>query len=158
MAVKDLKYQILIIARIKVFLVRFGEIKEQIGICEKSLEEHKEKMESLVHGLTFSSQFLSQSQLEKIKKQVASISRTYDELSDRLKSLLNERSGFYPSMSRCEVLVDIKLLIMGTKSPLLLEEYAALDNKINKLTLTTIGLKTSEEESLEVLIKKQIMI
>jgi hypothetical protein len=43
---------------------------------------------------------------------------------------------------------------MGTKSPLLLEEYAALYNKINKLTLTTIGLKTSEEESLEVLIKK----
>jgi hypothetical protein len=67
MAVKDLKYQILLVARIKVFLVRFGEIKEQIGICEKSLEEHKEKMESLVHGLTFSSQFLSQSQLEKIK-------------------------------------------------------------------------------------------
>jgi len=43
---------------------------------------------------------------------------------------------------------------MGTKSPLLLEEYAALDNKINKLKLITIGLKTSEEESLEVLIKK----
>jgi len=44
MAVKDLKYQILSVSRIKVFLVRFGEIKEQIGICEKSLEEHKEKM------------------------------------------------------------------------------------------------------------------
>jgi hypothetical protein len=47
-------------------------------------------MESLVDGLAFSSQFLSQSQLEKIKKQVESISRTYDETSDRLKSLLNE--------------------------------------------------------------------
>ena len=83
----------------------------------------KKKMESLVDGLTFSSQFLSQSQLEeKIKKQVESISRTYDETSDRLKSLLNEWNCLYTLMSRYEVLVDIKLLIMGTKYPLLLEE------------------------------------
>jgi hypothetical protein len=41
MAVKDLKYQILLVARIKVFLVRFGEIKEQIGICEKRVSARK---------------------------------------------------------------------------------------------------------------------
>jgi len=101
-------------------------------------------MESLVDGLAFSSQFLSQSQLEKIKKQVESISRTYDETSDRLKSLLNEWSCLYTLMSRYKVLVDIKLLIMEIKYPLLLEKYAALDNKINKLALTTIVLKTSK--------------
>ena len=47
-------------------------------------------------------------------------------------------------MSRYKVLVDIKLLIMEIKYPLLLEKYAALDNKINKLALTTIVLKTSK--------------
>jgi hypothetical protein len=138
----------------KVFLVRFTELREQISICEKSLEEHKEKMESLVYGLTFSSQFLSQSQLEKIKKQVASISRTYDETAEKLNSLLREREGLHILVSFYEDIVDIKLLIIEIKHPLLLEEYSALQYKISQLG--TGGLKTSEEDSvLELLIKKK---
>ncbi len=154
MKISTLRYDLLLVSMKKVFLVRFAELREQISICEKSLEEHKEKMESLVHGLTFSSQFLSQSQLEKIKKQVASISRTYDETAEKLNSLLWEREGLHIVVSFYEDIVDIKLLIIEIKHPLLLEEYSALQYKISQLG--TGGLKTSEEDSvLELLIKKK---
>jgi len=154
MKISSLRYDLLLVPMKKVFLVRFTELREQIGICEKSLEEHKEKMESLVHGLTVSSQFLSQFQLEKIKKQVASIFRTYDETSEKLNSLLGEREGLQTLVSFYEDIVDIKLLIIEIKHPLLLEEYSALQYKISQLG--TGGLKTSEEDSvLELLIKKK---
>lgn len=154
MKISNLRYDLLLVPIKKVFLVRFTELREQIGICEKSLEEHKEKMESLVHGLTVSSQFLSQFQLEKIKKQVASIFRTYDETSEKLNSLLGEREGLQTVVSFYEDIVDIKLLIIEIKHPLLLEEYSALQYKISQLG--TGGLKTSEEDSvLELLIKKK---
>ncbi len=153
MKISTLRYDLLLVPMKKVFLVRFAELREQISICEKSLEEHKEKMESLVHGLTFSSQVLSQSQLEKIKKEVLSIIRTYDETAEKLNSLLWEREDLHIVVSFYEDIVDIKLLIIEIKHPLLLEEYSALQYKISQLG--TGGLKTSEEDSvLELLIKK----
>jgi len=138
----------------KVFLVRFAELREQISIYEKILDKNREALESLLSGLGYFSPSLSNSQVKKVNEKIESISRTYNETSEKLNSLLGEREGLHILVSFYEDIVDIKLLIIEIKHPLLFEEYSALQYKISQLG--TGGLKTSEEDSvLELLIKKK---
>jgi len=154
MKIKTLRYEILLLVPLKkVFLVRFTQPNEQISVCEKILEKNREILESLLSGLGYFSPYLSNSRVEKVKEQIESISRTYNEAAEKLNSLLGEREGLHLLVSFYEDTVDIKLLIIEIKHPLLLEEYSALQYKISQLG--TGGLKTSEEDSvLELLIKK----
>jgi len=138
----------------KVFLVRFTELREQISIYEKILDKNREALESLLSGLGYFSPSLSNSQVKKVNEKIESISRTYNETAEKLNSLLGEREGLHILVSFYEDIVDIKLLIIEIKHPLLFEEYSALQYKISQLG--TGGLKTSEEDSvLELLIKKK---
>ena len=77
-----------------------------------------------------------------MKEQIESISRTYNEIAEKLNSLLGEREGLQTVVSFYKDIVDIKLLIIQIKHPLLLEEHSALQYKISQLG--TGGLKTSE--------------
>lgn len=150
MGTKNLRYDILSVVLKKVFLVRFEQINDQISTREKILE-------SLLSDFKRFSSYLSDSQVDKIKKEVESISRTYYETSYKLESLLEERRGLQIVVSLYEDLLDIRLLIIEIKHPLLLEEYSALQYKITQLR--TEGLKTSEEDLvLELLIKKKTNI
>jgi len=154
MGTKNLRYDILSVVLKKVFLVRFEQINDQISTCEKILEKDKKIVESLLFDFKRFSSYLSDSQVDKIKKEVESISRTYYETSYKLESLLEERRGLQIVVSLYEDLLDIRLLIIEIKHPLLLEEYSALQYKITQLR--TEGLKTSEEDLvLELLIKKK---
>ena len=139
----------------KVFLVRFAELREQISVCQKILDKNREALESLLSGLGYIAPYLPYSQVEKAKQHIESIFRTCNETEEKLNSLLGEREGLKKVVSLYEDIVDIKLLIIEIKHPLLLEEYSALQYKISQLG--TGGLKTSEEDSvLELLIKKKI--
>jgi len=94
MKIKTLRYEILLLVPLKkVFLVRFTQPNEQISVCEKILEKNREILESLLSGLGYFSPYLPNSQVEKVKKQVESISRIYYETAEKLKSLLGEREG-----------------------------------------------------------------
>jgi hypothetical protein len=132
MKISNLRYDLLLVLIKKVFLVRFTELKEQISVCEKILDKNREALESLLSGLGYFSPYLSNSQVEKVKKQVESISRIYDETAEKLKSLLGEREGLQTVVSLYEDIVDIRLLIIEIKHPLLLDEYSALQYKISQ--------------------------
>jgi len=132
MKLKTLRYEILLVPLKKVFLVRITQPNEQISVCEKILEKNREILDSLLSGLGYSSPYLPNSQVEKVKKQVESISRIYDETAEKLKSLLGEREGLQTVVSLYEDIVDIRLLIIEIKHPLLLDEYSALQYKISQ--------------------------
>ncbi len=67
-----------------------------------------------------------------MKEQIESISRTYNETAEKLNSLLGEREGLQTVVSLYEDIVDIRLLIIEIKHPLLLDEYSALQYKISR--------------------------
>jgi arginine utilization protein RocB len=132
MKVENLRYELLLVPIKKIFLVRFTQINDQISVCEKILEKNRETLESLLSGLGYSSPYLPNSQVEKAKKQIESISRTYNETAEKLKSLLGEREDLQRVVSLYEDIVDIRLLIIEIKHPLLLEEYSALQYKTSQ--------------------------
>jgi len=153
MKISGIRYDLLLVPLKKVFLVRFTELREQISICEKILDKNREDLESLLSALGYLSPYLSNSQVKEVNEKIESISRTSNETAEKLNSLLGEREGLHLLVSFYEDTVDIKLLIIEIKHPLLLEEYSALQYKISQLG--NGGLKTSEEDSvLELLIKK----
>ncbi len=132
MKISTLRYDLLLVPMKKVFLVRFAELREQISICEKILDKNREALESLLSGPGYFSPYLSNPQVEKVKEQIESISRTYNETAEKLNSFLGEREGLQTVVSFYENFVDIKLLIIEIKHPLLLDEYSALQYKISR--------------------------